>query len=123
MVNIGDTFLIDALGSHLFIIISDPQQDPENIVLANFTSWESRKDQSCIVEATEHPFLSHKSCIYYRERRTLSIKQFEASVKIGAIIPKEAVSPELLNRIHKGASVSPFLPLNSKKILEDQGLI
>ena len=54
---LGDTFRLDNrnIDDHLHIIISDPSANPDIIVTANFTSWRSDKDQSCIVESANTP--------------------------------------------------------------------
>jgi len=68
MAAIGDTFLLvnARINEHCFVMISDPRKHPDRIVTVNFTSYDGKKDQSCIVERDEHPFVKHRTCIYYR---------------------------------------------------------
>jgi hypothetical protein len=65
--NAGDTLLIDAPGttldSHLWIVISDPALDPQRVVLVNMTSHRADKDQACVLEMGDHPYVSHRTCI------------------------------------------------------------
>jgi hypothetical protein len=125
MAKLGDTFLLTdpQVNNHLFIMISDPAQDPNRIVMANFTSWRADKDQSCIVEVGEHRFIRRRSCVYYGEHRLISLANYEQLLASRHLSPHDPVSRDLLKRILDGAAVSPFLPLGNRQILVEQGLI
>ena len=124
MASLGDTFLLAKRGinDHPFVIISDPAQNPTQVVTANFTSWRPDEDQSCILERGEHRLITHRSCVYY-DNRQLTQAQYQHWLETGAIVPQDPVSVELLQRILNGAAISPFIPLGNKQILVDQGLI
>jgi hypothetical protein len=121
----GDTFILANRGidTHLFVIISDPGLDKGRIVLANFTTWRPDKDQSCVVEAGEHPFVRTRSCIDYRRDRLITLSQYEGFLADGRLISRGPVSQGLLTRILKGAAISPFIPLANRQILVEQGFI
>ncbi len=120
---IGDTFRFQPrFDTHLHVIISDPKADPDKIVTANFTSWRENKDQSCVVELGEHPQITHRSCIDYGHR-IISLENFLKAVNDNLVICQPPVSDELLRRILRGASISPYIPLGNHQILIDQGLI
>jgi hypothetical protein len=125
MAALGDTFLLNnrEINNHLFVIISDPEQDDRRIATANFTSWRADKDQSCIVDAGEHRFLTHRSCIYYGEDRLISLDQYNTLLGSGHVLSHDPVSKTLLGRILDGAKVSPYLPFGKRQILIEQGLI
>jgi hypothetical protein len=125
MAKLGDTFLLanPEINSHLFIIISDPAQDPGRIVTANFTSWRADKDQSCVVEIGEHPFIEKRSCVHYGEDRTFRLADYDRFMASGHLRPHDPVNQHLLKRILDGAGMSPFLPLGNRQILVEQGLI
>jgi len=122
---LGDTFFLanPKIERHLYIIISDPAQDSNRIVTANFTSWRADKDQSCIVEASEHRFLTHRSCVDYRRDKLITLADYERCLHSGDLVPHDPVSGDLLKRILDGAAMSPFLPLGNRQILVEQGLI
>ena len=123
MAKLGDTFLLANIDSHLYIIISDPAQDRDRIVMANFTSWRADKDQSCIVEVGEHRFITRRSCVHYGEQRLIKLVAYERELASGRLILHDPVSGDLLKRILDGAAMSPFLPLGNRQILVEQGLI
>ena len=125
MAHLGDTFLLVNAGinNHLFIIISDPSADPNRIVTANFTSWGPDTDQSCVVEVGEHRFVKRRSCVYYGESRLITLAQYDRFLAASLLAPHDPVTGALLDRILRGAAVSPHLPLGNRQILAEQGLI
>ncbi len=125
MATIGDTFLLAKpdINNHLFVIISDPSQDSDHIVTANFTSWRADKDQGCIVEPREHAFIVHRSCVHYAEDHLISLAQYQRFMASGSIFARDPVDGPLLRRILAGAAVSPFMPMGNRHILVQQGLI
>lgn len=50
-------------------------------VIANFTSWRLGYDESCVVEAGEHPFLRKRSIVLYSAARVVPICNLEAALK------------------------------------------
>jgi hypothetical protein len=43
---LGTTFLPDVAGSHLWVIISDPTIDPDNVLIVSRTTERDYKDRS-----------------------------------------------------------------------------
>ena len=125
MAKIGDTFKLanPSIDDHLHIIISDPAQNPNQIVTANFTKWRDDKDQSCIVEIGEHRFIKVRTCVYYGEDRLITLVQYEGFLRSGDLVSDEPIRGDLLKRIIYGAGISPYISFGSRQILVDQGLI
>jgi hypothetical protein len=106
----GDTFIIDepgtSLDSHLWIVISDPVTNPEEVVLVNFTKHRADKDQACIVDPGDHPFIKHRTCVEYRRAKVRSAKDLSTLLSGGQITPHAPASPDLLARIRAGVPQS-----------------
>ncbi len=53
----GDTFILpdDSADKHLWVVISDPDQDPERILVVGLTSYDVTKEDVCLIKAREHP--------------------------------------------------------------------
>ena len=104
--NAGDTFIIDvpgtSLDSHLWIIISDPVTRPDEVILVNFTKYGASKDQACIVERGEHPFISQRTCVEYRRLKVASVEQLQAFLDHGLMSSHNPASPDLLAKIRAG---------------------
>ncbi|MFP4053165.1 MAG: hypothetical protein ACLFV7_04800 [Phycisphaerae bacterium] len=124
----GDTFwaggVTEGVDGHLCVILSDPAIDPEQVVIVTVTTWEEYKDDSCMLEPGEHPFVWHLSCIDYRGLAfPVPVQKLEAMQEKDSIKPREPLTPHVLHRVLEGAGESPFLPNLFHKILLEQDLI
>ena len=123
----GDTFIIEqpgtSLDSHLWMVISDPNVDPHEVVLLNFTTWRADKDQACIVEVGDHAFIRHRTCVNYGGAKVVSAAAIQSLVTNGRIAPRQPLSTDLLERIRNGAAESRSMPMGVAAILARQGLI
>jgi len=101
-VDIGDTFIADAPGtsidSHLWMVISYPAKSHE-VVIVNFTSYREDKDQACVVEKSEHPYLKKQSIVNYPAAKLVAVKQLEALLDAGHMVDHEPLSNALLDKI------------------------
>jgi hypothetical protein len=122
-VNAGDTF-VDGKYGHLWIVLSDPAADGERVVIVNFTTHSTEKEDDCIVQPGEHPFVKSKTLIQFRDAKCCRLADLETLVKGTYLKPHKPVTVDLLNRITSCASSkSHKLPKACKASLEDQGLI
>ena len=125
--NAGDTFLITEPGtsydSHLWMVISDPSVDPHFVLVVNFTSWREDKDQSCIVEPSEHPYVKKRTIVNYAKAKHLPVVRLAKLIASGQIKAHTPLSETLLTRIRKGAGQSKQMELGHWQILAEQGLV
>lgn len=105
------------------MIISNVQQSSNEVVIVNFTTFDNRKDSSCVLDKGEHPFVNHRTSVNYYDAKTVSTKTLTQLESYGSITRKEDLSDEVLAKILEGAAISPFLNLGIRKFLEDQNLI
>jgi hypothetical protein len=122
-VNAGDTFLLSPPYNHLYVVCSEPTLDAEHIVLVNFTTFAQEEESCCIIDAGEHPFITRKSCIRYKDARIAAAAALKKLEDLGQMSRHEPVSSNLLTRIRKGASESDFFPEGCRSILEAQSLL
>lgn len=108
---------------HLWVIISDPQQDPNSVVIVNLTSFDEEKDPSCVLEFGEHSFVRKKTCIRYLSARVTNIPNLIEGEKRQIFWRKEDASKSLIAKLRKGAMQSRFTVNNIRKILRQQGLV
>ena len=100
----GDTFLFV---DHLWIVISDPVQEPERFLIVNFTSWNRRHDPACLVKAGEHPFVVQDTCVNYPRALEMYASQYEEFISRGLIRPyPHPLSPDLLERVRASSGGS-----------------
>lgn len=104
----GDTFHArspSSTRSHLYIALTDPDADG-NFVIANVTSQEQGKDQSCVLGAGDHPFIKKESVINYAEAIVTNENPVGTASRRGFIQPDIAVSAEVLAKVQAGALAS-----------------
>jgi hypothetical protein len=118
-VKAGDTLFFAGRDDHLWVIISDPAIDPQRIIIVPFITYQRYYDQSCIVQAGEHPFVKHKTLVNYSVAAIATLDELQAAPGLKV---KEALSDELLQRIRACARGSN-LPLESMEILVEQELV
>jgi hypothetical protein len=124
-VNTGDTFKIElpdtSHDSHLWILISDPIQSDE-CVIVNLTSWRADKDQSCVLEHEDHPYIVHRTCVNFIEAKRIKISAIQAGIQKGKVVPHAPASSAMLDRILE-AIPNSRMPLGIAQFLADQGMI
>lgn len=109
---------------HCWVILSDPSQSSDIVAIVNLTKWtSSRIDDSCLIEPGEHPFVTHETCINYREAKKSSVSFIENGVQQSVLTPLDPMSEPLLRRITMGAQNSRFSPGWLISILDEQGLL
>jgi hypothetical protein len=119
----GTTFLLEAAGSHLWVILSDPQADPEHVVQVSLTTWHARKEQACILERSDHPWVTHRTCVHYQGAMVVKLSQLYDGKDTGKLTIQQRMSPDLLKRMWQGAAQSDRLPTGCREILRRQGLV
>lgn len=122
----GESLLIPSgpKGMHLFVIVLDPTvlqgygTSPQILLVSATTLRDDiPHDPACILEAGEHPFIQHRSYIAYRYARIDSAAHVEQMVARHVWIPKEACSPQLIDKIISGMQRSRLAPREFKKLL------
>ena len=106
----GVTLRFSSVDNHLWVILSDTSAFTNAVLIANFTTWNDLKDQTCVVLASQCTGLNHKSCISYRHIKRVTVSQLGALESSGQINCYAAVSPELLRQIRRGVTNSSYTP-------------
>ena len=122
---IGDSFLLvdRDVDPHLWVVISHPQQSAQAVVIVNLTSLERMKDQSCVLNVGDHPWISHATCVQYADAKCVSEEAIDRLVASGLLQPREPASDELLAKILRGAARTEAIPVKCKRVLVEQDLI
>lgn len=93
---------------HLWIVITSQFGDPARVGVVNVCTWRRHADDTVILDVGDHPFITHKSYIYYSGLRVEPVRDIVEKVKGGLGEWREQVSDELLVRIQDGLRASPF---------------
>lgn len=126
----GDAFRVAGADRHVWIIISDPAIDPDQVLIVNLTSWDDSrrdtdplKDPACVLFPPEHPFIQRKTCVYYRGAQVASVEHLLFRQTHGELDRVESVSPLLLQKLRECAGDSMHMALEHYRILETQQLV
>ena len=110
------TFLSDAEKTpsgakkrHLRIIITDPDNDQNQVIVSVTTLRYPSQDKSCVLLPGEHPFIKEKSIVDFKRTTVMSYIQIFNGIQKGLLIRKEDISDELLKRIQKAATKSKYI--------------
>lgn len=96
---------------HLFVVISDPARNPDEVVLVNVTSVKPHtRDFSCRLAVGDHPWLRHDSVIAYQYARTETAYQLRGLIARDKVELEDPMPESTLNRIIDGAFYSPYMP-------------
>jgi hypothetical protein len=121
----GDTFYLPdrSADGHLWIVISDPESNPNRVLLVSMTSHDVSKEDACLITPGEHPRVTHKTCISYKPARQTSLEILDRLRDSGYLKMQEPVSSELLQRIRRGVSLSRRIDLEHVELMEEQELL
>ena len=121
----GDCFLIrnDAVNDHLQIVISDPLVNSQRVLIVSLTTFNDTKEDACLFNANEHPFIKHQSCIAYDFAKVTTSELLEQFRCEGMFIMQPPMSELQLKRIWNGAANSTRLKMDFADLLAEQGLI
>lgn len=123
--NAGDAFR-DAsrtVDIHLWIIISDPHQDPSRVLIVSLTTYKPYKDQACRLQRGDHQAIRHDTCVAYNLAKMTTIARLEEARDEGLILRDVPVTSEILTRIREGAALSKRMAIEHFELLEAQGLV
>lgn len=95
---VGETYIFN---NHLHVIITDPQDDvSQAVAVVNVTGHHPNKDQTCVIEVGDHPWIIKKSVVAYKFAFILRLAEQEDFVRQST--KQRDVSPELLAKIQEG---------------------
>lgn len=123
--NSGDAFFIQnrSVDAPLWVVVSDPEKDPDRVVIVSITTYENHKESACLLNAVDHPRITHKSSVFYKETRMTTLESLRALRDRGALNVQPAVSAQIPARIRDGVSRSTTIKAKYIDILLEQGVI
>jgi hypothetical protein len=124
-VQAGDTFLLvnQKLDDHLWVILSDSQMDANRVLLVSLTTAAAHKESVCLIQAGEHPWVTHESCVAYNHAKVVTLAQLHGWKDAGHLKLQDPLSAAMLKRIRERAAESVDLALEYAELLSDQELL
>jgi hypothetical protein len=126
-VHAGDSFVFrsGSDGRHLWVVISDPFQNNDKVLIVNLTTVRGVRfeDLCCVIEPGEHEWVKARSYIKFDMARVYPDERLEL-FKNGRVIREYSpFSAPILDRIRKATLVTQNLELGHVQLLQDQGLV
>jgi hypothetical protein len=119
----GATFLRVDADNHLWVVISDPTKDPDNVLIVNLTTSDERKERACILRPGDHPWIKHETCVNYGDSVVTTLAKLNAAIAGNALRVQATMPPDVLKKIRNGVLDSDRIATEREDILLDQGLI
>ena len=124
---VGDSFVFrsGSDGKHLWVVVSDPLLNSNEVLILNLTSVYNVafEDHSCVFTAGEHQWIEHDSYIAYDCARVVTSAYLDRLENGTTIRMEVSFPPHLLQRIRDGAQITWNLELGYLQLLQDQGLL
>jgi hypothetical protein len=119
------TFRLTQVDDHLWVLLSDPNQFPDEVVIASFTTEERYAEKTCVIESNEPPGgLTHRSCVAFEFAKVVTLKQLFGFKDTGLLqIQRDLISPTLLQKIFASVPNSTGIKDHVAETLEAQGYI
>src|SRR5260370_23536777 len=112
----GSTFLAidpESHKEHLWIVLSDPEKDPEKVLIVNLTTPRPWKEQVCLVYRNEHPWLTHDSWVDYQQSRVTTLAYLYEGKDSGLFKIQDPMAPAILKRVRDASLQSTRMPLQN----------
>lgn len=103
-----------AIQEHLWIVLSDPEGDPPQVVAVNLTQRGNQPDTTVVLNAGDHKFIKKETIVYYADARFVPAGAIEAYANQPGYRFKDDCSDDLLNKIREGLKNSKFTPKKIK---------
>ena len=97
---------------HFFILLTDPAQifdyKRKHSLLVGVTTVHAGipHDRACELHAGDHPFIKHKSFVYYAEARIEISQKLVDGVKRGIFSPQGMLAEDIFARVCHGLTLS-----------------
>ncbi|MBL4557163.1 MAG: hypothetical protein JKP98_08660 [Rhodobacteraceae bacterium] len=102
---------------HLHIICSDPDAKGLVVIVGISTYTNDLCDQTCVLQAHEHPWLRHQSFCSLSESGNRFGRALQARIQSGEVLECDEVNAQTFLRIKKGLCKSPQTKRKVKRYL------
>lgn len=116
---LGTAYRETELG-HLYFVVAKADEKRAVVSLATYSSAVNG-DDSCILEAGEHPFVRHRTYVNYSKAENRTVSQLNAMLSKGEISVYNApADTPLIIKILKNARKSDYIEYRVLSLMESQ---
>ncbi|MCI0390265.1 MAG: hypothetical protein MOB07_16065 [Acidobacteria bacterium] len=95
---------------HLWIVLTDPEGDPPQVVMVNLNTKRDGSDTTVVLHPGEHRFIKHETVVNYSDARFVEVGNLQALIAMHRDWQDDDCSDDLLAKIRQGLIDSPFTP-------------
>ena len=118
MIGLGTTLRCNLPPRHIYIVLSDPAQTAERILLVNLTTLDDDcVDDACILEPADYSLLTHATTVAYSRAQEGAAATLQQLVDDGDFRLITPIPTATLAKILKGAHQSRELSNSQKRLL------
>lgn len=115
----------DPSRKHLFVLLTDPEPDPvrsgvKNVLIVPISSAREDipYDRTCVLESGDHPFIKHRSFVFYARLRIEDVTKIIRGVQGCQLVAHKPVNEKIFGRICHGIDHSPQTPWEIQKFYQ-----
>lgn len=119
----GNTILlrkIDQSIPHLWIVLTEPEGDPLQVVIVNLTTKRSGSDETVVLKVGAHPFIKHETCVNYSDAQIVKVEALMRAATSGFFDIPDAMDSAVLSAIQQGLLESPLTPRKIKSFCREK---
>lgn len=121
----GDTLIAalpnTSIDSHLWVVVSDPSQS-EDVLIVNFTSWRADKDQACVLNPGDHPYITNQTCVNYKDAKLCKASALDSLIQNGQMQSHAPMNKTVLKKIRE-AVLDSWVKQDHAQLLVNQGIV
>lgn len=99
---------------HLWVVLTEPEGEPPQVVIVNLTKNKPRADTTCILTPGDHEFVKVETVVHYADARFAPAEPLNQIAQLRDYDFHADCSGEILERIQQGLLVSPATPKKIK---------
>ncbi len=90
------------MGTHLFIVITDPDAASGRVVVVPIVTTRTHTDRTVELNVGDHPFIRHSSSVDFGSSRYANVAVLLEKIGLGEATVADEVEPAVLRRVQHG---------------------
>lgn len=107
----------DPYRKHLHVVCCDPNADGSVVVVSIASYVNDLCDGTCILQSSDHTWLSKPSYVLYRSAQIVSAEKLSERVANGEVLEREDMNAQTFLRVRNGICNSPHTKRKVKKFI------
>ena len=80
--------------------------------MVNISSYYDGCDDTCLLDVGDHPFVRHRSYIFYAKAKIYKADKIQNGFDQGILKPQPDLADDVFARVEAGITISPDTPQN-----------